>query len=178
MNAAAHRVEVLDPQSGALIHAIGERGSEPGEMLFPNGLAIDAEGQILVTDMLNCRVQVFAPDGRLVRSFGRPGDRAGEFSRPKHLAVGSDGTVFVVDAALQRVQVFDSQGRVLMLFGGPGSGPGNLTLPAGICVDRTLLPHFADRMPAGFAAEYLVFVSDQFGQHRIGVYAFGNMTAP
>ena len=108
-------------------------------MVLPNGLAIDGEGRILVTDLLNCRVQVFAPDGRLVRSFGRPGDRAGEFSRPKHLAVGSDGTVFVVDAAFQRVQVFDSQGRVLMLFGGPGGAPRRLTLPAAICVDRQLL---------------------------------------
>lgn len=178
VNAAAHRVEVLDPESGALIRTIGERGSEPGQMLFPNGLAIDAEGRILVTDMLNCRVQVFAPDGRLVRSFGRPGDRAGEFSRPKHLAVGTDGTVFVVDAAFQRVQVFDSQGRVLMLFGGPGNEPGGLILPAGVCVDRTLLPHFADWMPAGFDAEYLIFVSDQFGKHKIAVYAFGAMASP
>lgn len=178
VNASAHRVEVLDPESGALLQAMGERGSGPGQMLFPNGLAIDAEGQILVTDLLNCRVQVFAPDGRLVRSFGRAGDRAGEFSRPKHLAVGSDGTVFVVDAAFQRVQVFDSQGRILMLFGGPGGEPGSLTLPAGICIDRTLLSHFADRIPAGFNAEYLIFVSDQFGHHRIGVYAFGTMTEP
>ena len=83
-----------------------------------------------------------------------------------------------MDAAFQRVQVFDSQGRVLMLFGGPGDEPGSLTLPAGICIDRTLLPHFADRIPPGFDAEYLVFVSDQFGAHRVGVYAFGSMNGP
>ena len=123
--------------------------------------------------LLNCRVQMFAPDGTVLRAFGQPGDRAGEFSRPKHVAVSDDGTVYVVDAAFQRVQMFDDQGRVLMLFGGPGSAPGSMTLPAGLCIDRTLLPFFADRIPAGFQADYLIFVSDQFGPSKISVYAFG-----
>ena len=177
VNSAKHRVEVLDPQSGALVEAIGGKGEGPGQLLFPNGLAIDSAGRVYVTDMMNGRVQVFSADGSLVRSFGRPGDRAGEFSRPKHLAVDSDDIAYVVDAGFQRVQMFDGDGRVLMLFGGPGEKPGNMTLPAGICIDRTLLPHFATRIPDGFSAEYLIFVSDQFGRQRIGVYAFGQMAS-
>ena len=173
LNGALHRVEVLDPETGDVLRTFGEKGEGPGQMLFPNGLSIGPGGRAYVTDLLNCRVLVFAPDGQLVRQFGRRGDRAGEFARPKHLAVGPDGIVYVVDAGFQRVQMFDDQDRILMLFGGPGTGPGAMALPAGVCLDKTLLPHFADRVPPGFDVEYLVFVSDQLGRDKVGVYAFG-----
>jgi len=174
LNGARHQIEVWAPDTGQVLQVIGEQGEGPGQMLFPNGIALDDAGQIYVTDTLNCRVQVFAPDGNLVRMFGEPGDRAGEFSRPKHLVIGPEGVIYVADAGFQRVQMFDSEGRVLMLFGGSGTEPGSMVLPAGICIDKTLLPYFADRIPAGFDAEYLIFVSDQFSPHKVGIYAFGN----
>jgi hypothetical protein len=52
-----------------------------------------------------------------------------------------------------------------------------MTLPAGICIDRTLLPYFSDRLPTRFEADYLVFVSDQFSPRKIGVFAFGRMNS-
>ena len=175
LNADMCRVEVLDPVTGELLDFFGEKGSGPGQMLWPGGLAVDEAGHAFVTDILTFRVEVFAPDGEPLRQFGRPGDRPGEFTRPKHLAAAPDGIVYIVDAGLQRVAMFDDQDRVLMLFGGPGSDPGDLTLPGGIAVDRSLLPHFEDYVPDGFQADYLVLVSDQFGVHRVNVYAFGRM---
>ncbi len=177
VNGAMHRVEVLDPETGRLTRSFGEKGRGPGQMLFPSGLGVAADGHVYVTDLLNCRVEVFTAEGQPAGGFGRPGDRAGELARPKHLAIGPDGIIFVVDAAFQRVQMFDNTGRVLMLFGGPGTEPGSMMLPAGICTDRTLLPHFADRMPEGFHPDYLIFVSDQFGLRKVGVYAFGSADA-
>lgn len=177
LNAAAHRVEVMNPDDGELIASFGEKGSGLGQMLWPGGLAVDDEGRAYVTDMLNFRVQSYGPDGVVLDNFGSPGDRAGQFSRPKHLAVAPDGIIYVVDAGFQRVQMFDDQGRVLMLFGGPGPDPGSMTLPGGICIDRSLLPYFADYLPRGFEADYLVFVSDQFGPRKVNVYAFGRMNS-
>ncbi|MFQ5413557.1 MAG: 6-bladed beta-propeller [Phycisphaerae bacterium] len=174
-NGAQHRVDVLDPVSGKRLASFGKAGGGPGELLYPSGLAVDGAGRIYVADQLNCRVQVFAPDGGLVAQFGRPGDRAGEFARPKHLAVGPDGIVYVVDAAFQRLQMFDHDGRVLMLFGGPGARGGSMVLPAGVCIDRSILPHVSDKLPAGFDAAYLVFVSDQFSASKVSVFAFGRM---
>jgi hypothetical protein len=175
LNAVMHRVEVLDPNTGDVQLTFGEEGDGPGQMLWPSGLAVGPKGCVYVTDIVTFRVEVFGPDGEPLRHFGRPGNRPGEFTRPKHLAVGPDGIVYVADAGIQRVQMFDDQDRVLMLFGGPGSGPGDLMLPGGICVDASLLPHFADDIPEGFDAEYLVLVSDQFGARRVNVYAFGRM---
>ena len=48
-----------------------------------------------------------------------------------------------------------------------------MTLPAGICVDRSLLEVFRDRLPDGFVADYLILVANSVGEHGIGVYAFG-----
>lgn len=172
-DAATHRIEVRDALSGKRLAVFGGRGQSPGQLLHPTGLAVDAAGRVYVSDQLNCRIQVFEANGKFIRAFGQAGDRAGHFARPKHLAVGSDGILFVVDAGFQRVQMFDEQDRVLMLFGGPGTDPGSMTLPAGICVDKTLLAHFADRIPMGFKVEYLVLVSDQFGPRKVSVYAFG-----
>ena len=46
-------------------------------------------------------------------------------------------------------------------------------MPAGIALSRSLLPFLADRIPDGFAADYLIFVSDQFGPWGVRIYAFG-----
>ncbi len=173
LNAAMNRVERLNPATGELLDSFGGEGNQPGQLVSPSGLAVDGSGRVYVSDVLTHRVDVFDADGKPVTSFGGAGDRAGRFARPKHLAIADDGIVFVVDAGFQRVQMFDDRGRVLMLFGGPGDEPGSLTLPAGICIDRSLLPHFADRIPSGFDADYLVFVSDQFAAHKVSVYAYG-----
>jgi len=172
-NRALHRLEVLDTATGRLCGTFGKKGRGRQQMQFPAGVAVGRDGQIYVTDLLNCRVHILSPDMTWRAAFGQRGAYASRFVRPKHVAVGPDGVVYVVDAATQRVQMFDSRGRPLMVFGGPDAEAGNLTLPAGICTSRALLPHFARWIPAGFAAEYLVFVSNQFGAPKIAVYAYG-----
>ena len=37
---------------------LGSEGSEPGQFLRPQGVAIDAEGNIIVADSRNHRIQV------------------------------------------------------------------------------------------------------------------------
>jgi hypothetical protein len=46
-------------------------------------------------------------------------------------------------------------------------------VPAGIAIDRTSLPAFQKYVDKDFRAEYLLFVANQFGPNKIGVYAFG-----
>ena len=63
-----------------------------------------------------------------------------------------------------------------MYFGGADGSIGRLDMPAGIIADRTLLEVFAPQMPPGFEPKYMLFVAEQAGPGRIGVYAFGRMT--
>jgi len=182
LDRALRRIEVLDPLTGASVRALHgsddtRETSGDSSLGLPSGLAVGTIGCVYVADALNGTIHKFDSDGVPLPAIGHAGDRAGDLARPKHMAFGPDGILYVVDAAFQRVQMFDESGLCLMLFGGSGAGPGSLTMPAGIAVSRSLLPYLADRIPEGFSADYLIFVSDQFGPWGVRIYAFGRGSA-
>lgn len=122
---------------GKLIGKIGKaRGGVPGSFLFPTYVALDPQGNVYVTDSLNCRVQKFDPEGKYLRSFGERGDAWGEFTRPKGVALDSFGNVYVVDSGWSNVQIFNQQGQVLLFFGGRGPLPGMLKNPTSLAIGR------------------------------------------
>lgn len=128
----------------ALKGVVGMEGSEKGRFHSPTHIAVSPAGEIFVTDSLNFRVQVLAPDGKFIRTFGAAGDSPGYFSRPKGVAVDSDGNIYVVDALFDNVQVFDREGRLLMFFGKSGKGYGEFWLPSGIFIDSRDRIHVSD----------------------------------
>jgi DNA-binding beta-propeller fold protein YncE len=114
---------------------MGTEGNKPGLLHYPISISVSQNGNIIVSDSLNFRVQVFSPDGVFQHTFGGPGNAPGYFARPKGVATDSDGNIYVVDALFDNVQMFDSNGRMLMAFGSPGYGYGNFWLPSGIFID-------------------------------------------
>ncbi len=114
----------------------GIMGMEGGRFHSPTHISVSQDGNILVTDSLNFRVQVLTPEGGFIKSFGSAGDSPGYFSSPKGSAADSDGNIYVVDALFDNVQIFDKYGRLLMSFGGPGHGYGEFWLPSGIFIDK------------------------------------------
>jgi sugar lactone lactonase YvrE len=109
-------------------------GSQPGEFVFPFGVAVDSRGRFLVTDTeeydLNDsdgdgdydevavpgnRVQVFSPDGTLETVLGGTGDGPGRFWYPTGVAVDANDQIIVVDSGNNRIQVFSPAGSA----GGP-----------------------------------------------------------
>jgi len=78
----------------------------------------------------------------------------------------------VVDAAFENVQIFNSSGQLLMYFGGPYSSPGDMWLPAGVAVDYSNLDYFNKYVDPEFELQYLVYVTNQYGPGKIGVYGF------
>jgi hypothetical protein len=49
--------------------------------------------------------------------------------------------------------------------------------PTGLAIDATSLEHFRPYINKDFDAEYLLLLTNEFGKHKIGVYAFGNTKA-
>ena len=170
---AHHQVVVLDKQTGNEIRRFGGTGSAEGELFHPTNLALDAEGNVFVTDTGNFRVQKFSADGRLLRVYGEIGTGAGRFARPKGVAVDRAGRLYVVDAAFENIQVLDPDGSPLLFFGSPGDDRDSINLPTAIAIDYDNVDAFRRYAAPGFDIEYVVLVASQFGVNKVVAYGFG-----
>ncbi|MGD0632085.1 MAG: SMP-30/gluconolactonase/LRE family protein, partial [Terracidiphilus sp.] len=122
------QVIVYDADTLKLLRRIGTGGknhflTSPGDFGAPQGVALDQDGNVYVTDTLNNRVEIFDADGNFISLFGKNGDGPGYFARPKGIAVDGDGHIWVADEMQDRLQVFNREGRLLTYI---GQGHGNL----------------------------------------------------
>jgi len=164
-------VLVLDRFDGSQRRAVGG----PDVFVRPLGVDVDRAGTLYVTDVIRGRVHKFDADGNVLAVLGEIGDTPGSFVRPKQVAVDADGTMYVVDAAFQNVQMFNKDNELLMFFGGPGEFEGAMSLPAGIAVVEGADAPLAGLVDPAFAAERLVVFKNQFGPHKVSVYAVGRL---
>lgn len=151
---ALDQVLVYDADTYKLLRKIGTTGhnhelTTPGDFGSPHSAAVDKDGNLYVTDMLNCRVEVFDAEGSFVRTFGKLGDAVGDFGRPKGVAVDGDGHVWVVDQALDRVTIFGSKGEILMGFGNHGKNAGQFKGISGITIDKQNRVFTVEQYPTG-----------------------------
>jgi streptogramin lyase len=82
----------------------GVKGSEPGQLQVPHGVALDSQGRILVNDSDNQRVSVFNKDGKFVETWPVP-SRGG-------IVVASDDTVYVSDVNAGVVSILKNGKRI------------------------------------------------------------------
>jgi len=102
-----HRIQKFTPE-GEFITSWGFFGQAETPYAFwgPRDVAVDAAGQVFVTDTGNKRVVVFDADGNPITQFGSTGLAAGQFDEPVGLALGPAGEVIVADTWNQRIQTF------------------------------------------------------------------------
>jgi ABC-type multidrug transport system ATPase subunit/sugar lactone lactonase YvrE len=111
-----HRVVFFD-RKGKPLEMMGSFGKEPGQFIYPVGLAQDDQENLYVCEYgENDRVQKFSVDGRFLLQFGRFGTGPGEFQRPSKM-IWQGGRVFVADAINNRIQVFSDSGEFLKILG-------------------------------------------------------------
>jgi DNA-binding beta-propeller fold protein YncE len=109
----------------------------PGDFSAPTNVAVDADGNVYVTDTLNSRVEIFDADGHFISTFGKPGDGPGYFFKPKGIAVDSDGHIWVADQYQDRVQVYNREGQLLTYIGDThANSPGQFKALVGIAIDK------------------------------------------
>ena len=91
--------------SGTFVRIIGGvKGTQPGQLQLPHGVALDSRGRILVNDSDNQRVSVFGTEGRFVESWPFP-SRGG-------IAVAADDTVYISDVNAGVVNIVKNGTRI------------------------------------------------------------------
>lgn len=122
--ADAERGQVHVWRGDRFVDVLGAPGSQPGQLRSPQGIAV-LDGDVLVADAGNDRVQRFGSDGRHVASWTG-------FEEPWDVAVTADGLVLVSERGGDRISVLDGDGRRMGSLGRSGLQPGELHEPLGL----------------------------------------------
>src|SRR6476661_8548804 len=115
------------PNLSALPEAVsnmfeGGKGTGKGEFDLPTGIAVDGNGNFLVTDTNNGRIEKFSPKGTFLDIIGTKGSGQGQLSAPNDVAVDHDGNMYVADASNHRVQKLAADGKLIAEWRGPDVG--------------------------------------------------------
>ena len=122
------RIQKFSPERKYLLEW-GSHGSEPGQFVRPQSMAVDKNDHIWVADACNHRIQIFDGDGKLLRIFGKPGKELGELYYPYCIDLDEEGHFYVVEYGNHRVQKFNLDGESLGSWGTHGRGPGEMHNP-------------------------------------------------
>ena len=137
------RIQKFTPD-GQFLLQWGGHGSEPGQFMRPQGLAIDEAGHIWVADACNHRIQVFDGEGRILHIWGTQGSGPGELYYPYGVQLAPDGTLYVAEFGNHRVQKFTRDGRSLGCWGVHGRQEGQLHAPWALVRDSRGRIHVLD----------------------------------
>jgi DNA-binding beta-propeller fold protein YncE len=101
----------------------GGRGTGKGEFDSPTGLAVDVNGNILVADTGNGRIEKFSPTGTFLSTVGTKGTGHGQLGEPNGIAIDRSGNIYVAEVASNhRVQKLAPDGKFIAEWKGPDAG--------------------------------------------------------
>ncbi len=127
-----------------LLGEFGFYGEKDGDVLWPNSVAVDSQGDVYVSDDWLNRISVFNSDGEFKSVWGTSGSGQGELDGPAGLAFDANDNLYVVDSRNHRVQVFTKDGNYVSGFGSRGAAAGEFNTPWGISVDGDGAIYVAD----------------------------------
>ena len=165
-----HRIRRLDP-SGTIttIAGTGEEGfsGDNGPAIQaglnrPQGVAVDAAGNLFIADTRNHRIRRVDPSGTITTIAGTgedgfSGDNGpaveAQLASPRGLALDGTGNLFIADTLNDRIRRVDPSGTISTIAGAEWTGnigdngpavEANLSLPYGLAVDSAGNLYIAD----------------------------------
>jgi hypothetical protein len=142
----------------------GSYGSEEGQFIEAQGIAVGPEGNIYVSDtQSNCRIQKFTPEGELLTSWGKYGSADGEFIAPWGIGIDTEGYVYVADMINDRVQKFTSDGEFITKWSTKPAAIWMYSTPFGLAVDQegnVFIQHSALTPPALYSNTIQKYTSE------------------
>jgi len=140
-----HRVLEFGPD-GTVLKSMGA----PGQLSFPNGIVVDGNGNVEVSDSNNGRLVVFDAAGKMISTISR-GVGEGDLGLPRGAAVDDAGRLFVVDTSDHMVRVYTVGNAkaptptFIGSFGDEGQLDGTFEYPNGVATDTRAHIYVTDR---------------------------------
>lgn len=120
------------------LFSTGHRGEELSEFDDPVGVAFNPDGDIVIADYNNDRLQVLSSEGNFIRAhnhYSRESGKQFPFISPAGVACDASGNITVVEKGRNRVVVLSPTGTILHAFGRHGKEPGQFRGPHGVSID-------------------------------------------
>src|SRR5260370_40209723 len=110
--------DIPPPKLSSLPEAVsnmfeGGKGDGKGEFDSPTGIVVDGNGNVLVADTNNGRIEKFSPTGTFLSIIGTKASGQGQLGAPNGVAVDRTGNIYVADASNHRVQKLSADGRLI-----------------------------------------------------------------
>ena len=107
------------------------------ELQAPFGIAVNAKGNIAITDNQGHCVYILDKRGNCLRKIGSQGRNNGQFYCPYGVTYLNDNEILVADALNHRIQHVDAQtGTFMKIFGKYGFEKGEFCFPSDLCLDE------------------------------------------
>ena len=122
-------VETVSPSSVQVERRsehLGERALHAqGQFNEPRGVTVDDDGNILVVERGNHRIQKFRADGKFLTAVGQRGNKHLEFSEPIGVTINHrNQKVYFCDRRNHRIQILNADLTFSSSFGRCGRGDG------------------------------------------------------
>ena len=133
-------VSIFSP-AGKKLRSFGSYGTGQGYFSGTHGVAVDDDGNILVTDYCNYRIQKFTANGRFITTIGMEE----KFFFPLGISTHPlNKKVYMMETCNHQVQVLNPDLTFFSSFGGLGSDNGRFQHPWDVACDSTGNVYVAD----------------------------------
>jgi sugar lactone lactonase YvrE len=122
---------------GTLLSRIEQAGGKA--FAYPNGVAVQRNGTLVVSDTNNGRVVAVEESGTAVWVAGPSDAQRRIVGLPRGLCVAQNGSILVADAFLFGITTLSDTGVYLERYGGRGTGPGSFEFPNDVDVRGDLV---------------------------------------
>ena len=100
------------------------------------GIAVNTEGNIVLTDNKGHCVYIFDRDGNCLKEIGGKGTNSGQFLQPNGVSFLNNNEILIVDVGNHRIQQMNIQtGTVVKSFGKCGAGKREFRSTLDVCLD-------------------------------------------
>ena len=135
------RVSIIDlgDQAGdeEFTGEFGKYGDRDGEFIWPSGMVLTDDGNILIADEWLNQISTFGKDGSFLNRWSSVPEDDGKEHGTANIAVDAEGNVYCTDGRSHEVRKFTADGRLIASWGEFGDGNGQFNSPWGITVDRS-----------------------------------------